>query len=295
MKKYITLMFFLAAFGIGKAQLPEFSLHVKLFINNDSARTVIFGYDPKASDSMVYGKETWFSNEFSGGEQVYPSSQPGDLDFRMAGYYINRPELYEDGNDGGPIDIRKKPALDSFTLKYEMDLAVVPGTTNAKLEWNPQAIPAIINRITLASYHFPDSLRLDLKKTSSFVLPLADSGTDLYSSMILTLYYNTVEIVRAGVTSPSNISSDALTLYPNPMDSRSKLHFIMNTDSRITLSVYDITGRKVFERMTDATAGDNIIDLSKNDLSSHSGVYLIRMTGTESGKPFEKSSTIIVR
>jgi len=295
MKKYVTLLVFLAAFGVGKAQVPEFSLHVELFINNDSARTVIFGYDPTASDSMVYLKETWFSAEFPpAGEQLLPPPfSTDDLDFRMTGNYINRPELEIDGSDGGPIDIRKKPALDSFTLKYEIDLQIVPGTTNAKLEWNAQAIPAIINRITLASYHFPDSLRLDMKNTSSFILPLIDSG-GLYSSMILTLYYNTVEIVKAGVNPAATSSPDELTLYPNPLDSRSKLHFIMNEDSRVTLSAYDITGKKVFERMIGAVSGENTIDLGRNDLSSHPGVYLFRLTGIENGKPFEKSSTIIV-
>jgi hypothetical protein len=294
MKKYIALLVFFTAFGNSNAQLPEFSLHVKLFINNDSARTVIFGYDPKASDSMLYRKEAWFSDEFPGGEQVYPSAQTGDLDFRMAGFYINRPELFEEGNDGGPIDIRKKPVLDSFTLKYEIDLQVVPGTTNARIEWNPQPIPAIINRITLASYHFPDSLRLDMKKTSSFVLPLADSGEDLYSSMILTLYYNKVNLENASVNSTAQ-SSDELMLYPNPMDSHSKLHFMMNDNSRLTLSAYDITGKKIFSRSVDAVVGENTLDLDKNDFFTRSGVYLIRLAGIKDAHTFERSNTIIVR
>lgn len=285
MKKLIVLFVLFAGISASHAQLPEFSLHVKLFVNNDFAKTVIFGYDTAASDAMVYKKESWFSDEFSGGEQEYPPGQPGDLDFRMFGAYIERPEL----QDGGPIDIRKKPALDSFTLKYGIKLIVVHGTTNAKIVWNPDFIPPIIKHITLASYKFPSKIRLDMKNVSEFVIPLKDSGEELYSNMILTLYYN------KEIDPPLNVvSAMALKdffLYPNPMDSRSKLHFTINGDSRLSLSVYDITGKKIYERFINAQEGNNAIDLSKNDFSSHPGVYLIRLNGDR----FEKSSTIIVR
>src|SRR2546430_417678 len=197
MKTLFVLSLSLVLCSICNAQLPEFSLHVKLFINNDSARTVIFGYDPAASDSMVYRRETWFSDEFYGGEQLYPPSQTGDLDFRMSGYYVDRPELGIAGSDGGPIDIRKKPALDSFTLKYGIEFHPIHGTTNARIQWDPQAIPAIIKHITVASNFFPHTIRFDMKTISSFVFPLKDSGEDLYANMIVTLYYNKEEIERA--------------------------------------------------------------------------------------------------
>lgn len=295
MKKYITLLIILTVSVTAKAQLPEFGLHAKLFVNNDSARTVVFGYDPAASDSMVYGKETWFSNEFPGGEQKYPGAQIGDLDFRMTGNYINRPELEDIVGNGGPIDIRKKPALDSFILKYEIDLQVVHGTTNARMEWNPQLIPAKINRITLASYHFPHKFRLDMKSVSSFVFPLKDSGEDLYSSMILTLYYNTTEIEKAAVKSVPGGSPQELTCFPNPMDSRSKLHFMTSADNRIMLSAYDVTGKKVLERLVNAVAGENTVELGTNAFSLHPGVYWVRLSGIQGGQIFEKSGTIIVR
>jgi hypothetical protein len=208
----------------------------------------------------------------------------------MTGYYINRPELL----GGGPIDIRKKSSLDSFLLKYEMDLQVVPGTTNARIQWDPQTIPAKINRITLASYHFPHTIRLDMKSQSSFVFPLKDSGADLYSAMILTLYYNKVELEKAAVNSSAGIP-DEMTLYPNPMDSRSNLHFMLNEDSRITLSVYDITGRKVYAEIINGVHGENTIPFTKADFSSHSGVYLIRLSGNQGSHSFESSNTIIVR
>ena len=285
MKKLFTLAIVFAAVSVGHAQLPEFSLHVKLFINNNFAKTVIFGYDTAASDAMVYKKESWFSDEFTGGEQVYPPAQTGDLDFRMFGAYIERPEL----QDGGPIDIRKKPALDSFILKYGIKLIVVHGTTNAKIVWNPDLIPPIIKHITLASYKFPSKIRLDMKNVSEFVIPLKDSGEELYSNMILTLYYN--KEIDPPLNVVSGVAINDFFLYPNPMDSRSKLHFTINEDSRLSLSVYDITGKKIYERFMNAHEGDNAVDLSKNDFSFHSGVYLIRLNGER----FEKSSTLIVR
>ena len=294
MKKLFVLLVLLAATTTSNATVPEFSLHVKLFINSDSARTVIFGYDPSASDSMIYGKEIWFSNEFPGGEQLYPPAQAGDLDFRMSGFYIDRPELGIEGSDGGPIDIRKKPTLDSFTLAYGIEFHPVPGTTNARMDWNPQDIPAIIKHITLASYHFPHSIRLDMVNTSSFVFPLADSGEDLYSNMILTLYYNQVDLEVAAVHQ-TNISSEDVVVYPNPMDTRLNLRFMLMENSRVTLSVYDVTGKKVLERTINGFAGENDVDLLRNDLSSHAGVYLIRLSGVEGSNSFERSATIVVR
>jgi len=292
MKKYLTLLILLSSFGIAGAQLPEFSLHVKLFINNDSARTVIFGYDPAASDSMVYGKEKWFSNEFYGGEQLYPPGQTGDLDFRMSGFYVNRPELGLDGSDGGPIDIRKKPTLDSFALQYGLEFHPVPGTTNAKMEWNPQLIPASIRHLTLASSYFPHVVRLDMKTGGSFVFPLKDSGEDLYSNMILTLYYNE-DIPPLGVSSSNALQS--ISIFPNPLDSRSKLHFVLNENCKVTLSAFDVVGAKVFEKSINAFSGENEIELSKSDFSTHAGAYLLRLSGIQNGEAYMKTQTVIVR
>ena len=289
MKKLFVFIVLITGISVAQAQLPEFSLHVKLFVNNDSARTIIFGYDPAASDSMVYKRESWFSDEFTGGEQLYPFGQSGDLDFRMSGFYVNRPELGIDGSNGGPIDIRMKPNLDSFNLKYGLECVVVHGTKNARIEWNPQLIPPIIKHVTLASYHFPSKIRLDMKTASNFVIPLIDSGEDLYSNMILTIYYN--EEIQSGVNAVASTPIEDLLFYPNPLDSRSKLHFTMIEDKKLTLSAYDITGKKIFQRNIIATTGTNDVDLNKNDFASHSGVYLIRL----SGDGFEKSATIIVR
>ncbi len=292
MKKLFISFALLSAFSICKATVPEFSLHVKLFIKNDSARTVIFGYDPIASDSMIYKRENWFSDEFYGGEQLYPPGQTGDLDFRMSGYYVNRPELGIDGSDGGPIDISKKPTVDRFTRQFGIEFHPVPGTTIARMDWDPQSIPAIIKHITLASFHFPHTLRLDMKNTGSFVFPLKDSGEDLYSNMILTLYYNE-DIPIDGVADLN--TPEAIAIYPNPMNARSRLHFTMNEDCNIALSAYDVTGKKIFERKVNAFAGDNTIDLAKNDFSSHPGVYLIRLSGIEGSNIISKSQTLIVR
>lgn len=289
MKKFIVFFVLLAAFSTSKSQTPEFSLHAKLYVNNVLVKTVIFGYDPSASDSMLYRKEPWFSDEFTGGEQLYPPGQSGDLDFRMSGFYVGRPELGLDGSDGGPIDIRNKPARDTFSLKYGIECNLVHGTTNAKIVWNPDFIPPIVKHITLASYKFPSKIRLDMKNVSEFVIPLIDSGDELYSNMILTLYYN--KEIDPPLNAVSSVTLNDFFLYPNPMDSRSKLHFMMSEDCRLTLAIYDITGKKVYDRFFNALEGENIVDLSKNDFSAHPGVYLIRLNGDG----FEKSSTVIVR
>jgi len=295
MKKFFFSIILLAAwYCSGYAQLPEFSLHVKLFVNDDSARTVIFGYDPSASDSMLYGKETWFSAEFPpSGEQPEPPAFGDDFDFRMSGFYVNRPELGVDGSDGGPIDIRKKPSDNSFTLDYGIRCHVLAGTTNARMEWSPQSIPAIIKHITLSSSYFPHTIRLDMKSVASFVIPLKDSGEDIYSNIILRIYYNK-EIDQTGVPSDPSLLSENLVCYPNPFDSRSTLQFFVKEECDLTLSGYDITGSKAFERSIHAFAGENNVDIGKDDLSMHTGMYFLRLTGNQAGKPFAKYSSILV-
>jgi hypothetical protein len=134
-----------------------------------------------------------------------------------------------------------------------------------------------------------------MKSASSFVFPLTDSGADLYSNMILTLYYNTTELEKAAVGSAGSNVDQSLSFIPNPLDNRSKLHFFVSESGRYTLSAYDITGKKVFERVANAIGGENIIELQRNDFSAHSGLYLIHLTGTEAGRSFTRSNTIIVR
>jgi hypothetical protein len=284
-KLFLSFFLMVPAFASGNAQVPEFALKVKFFrdVATTSNKTIAFGFDANASDTLE-GPQKWLPD--LGGEQLAPPAG-FDWDFRLTGNFIGR---ISDLQGGSYVDIRKKPNDMGFILLFEMDM-IENDFTKARIEWDNSSIPAKIKHIMIASNQDPFHPRLDMKNTSSFDFPSRDS-IQYYGSMVVKLYYNQEP---ADVRSQVNISSDEFTLYPNPMDSRSKLHFFAKDDSRMTLSAYDVTGRKVFERMISAHAGENTIDLGRDDISAHSGVYLIRLSGIEGGKSFEKSTTIIVR
>ncbi|MFI5263632.1 MAG: T9SS type A sorting domain-containing protein [Candidatus Kapaibacterium sp.] len=292
MKKLLLIFALIAfVFSNANAQIPEFGLRVKFFRDTATSpnKTIAFGYDPTAADTLEdNGKKPpnykWYPD--LGGEQDAP---PGglDWDFRLSGAFIGR---YSDLPSGSLVDIRKKPTGPSFRLQFEIDM-IENDLTNVHLEWDNTSIPAIVKHILLASNQDTLHPRLDMKTTSSFSFSRRDS-IEHYGSMILTLYYNSDP---ADVAVSALLTSEQLSIYPNPMDSRSKLHFFATADSRLTLSAYDITGKKVFERRIDALAGDNDVAIGTEDLSSRTGVYLFRLTGNMSGKPFTRSANGIVR
>jgi hypothetical protein len=285
MKKLIIASLYLSLWIAGNLFAQEFSLPVSIYVDSNAVipnRTVVFGYDPTALDALEGQK--WFP-EYGGEQGLAPAS--GDFDFRLSGEFINRSS---DLPDGSYVDIRKKPDTISFTLQYEIDM-LVSLATNAKIKWNSASIPSIIQHITLSSALTPNKIRLDMKTTDSLVFPIRDS-ISYYRSMILTLYYNR-DLQNA--VSESSSHRSGFSVYPNPIDSYSKLHFYLNEGSHIELSIFDVIGKKVFDKTVDALAGENTIELSKNEFSSHPGIYLLRFSGLEKGSSFVKTQTLIVR
>ena len=60
--------------------------------------------------------------------------------------------------------------------------------------------------------------------------------------------------------------------YPNPFNPSTKINFSIPVDSKVNISVYDITGKKVTEIINkEMNAGYHTVDFSANELSS--GVY----------------------
>ena len=280
-----TLALFFAVFGIADAQVPEFGLKVKFFRENATVpnKTVAFGFDATASDTLE-GSQKWFP-ELSGEQFAPPAGF--DWDFRMAGTWIAR---YSDLQTGSYVDIRKKPNDTSFMLLFELDM-IENDFTTAHIEWDNLSIPSKITHIILESYHPPFVPRLDMKNTSSFAFSSRDS-IQFYGSMLIKVYYNQEP---AAVKDRYGNSPDKFTLYPNPMDSKSKMHFISNKDSRLIISAYDIAGRKMLERTVDAQTGENEFEFNRGDFAAHSGIYLIRFHEVGSGKQLDRYTTLIVR
>ena len=283
MKKVVLFSAVLMIFAINSAIAQEFKLKV-LVQANGLSRNLAFGYDPNASDSMT---------DVQWNEMMLPSGgAPGDFDARMTSSVTKRTYLTSEGNDGGYTDIRHKPARDSFQLQFELNNNGYNLGVPTTLYWDNTVIPAIIKHIYLSPETDPDEkIRLDMKQENQFTIPSRFDSASKYTPMLITILYNQ-EIM--GVRSQNTASND-LTIFPNPMDSRSSLHFIISDEARLTLSAYDITGKKVFERKVNAIMGENTIELGKNDFAAHSGIYLLRLTGMENADPFGKTATIIVQ
>jgi hypothetical protein len=247
MKKVIVLL--LLCIGL-QVRAQEFSLHLQYFVNGSATpnRTVVFGFDPTASDSLTDGVK-WLSEEFAGGEQEYPSDPFGDIDCRWGGQVINRPYL----GSGGPIDIRRKPTGDHFQLPYELDLRAI-GASSVRIAWNKSLIPASINHIFMSSGVFPTRIRLDLKEQSEFILPVKDSS-GLYDRMIFTILYNQDNL---GVPAINSENSE-IVISPSIIASTTPMTLWLNEDKTVAIKIMDVMGRKISETIMDVHSGSNTI------------------------------------
>ena len=63
--------------------------------------------------------------------------------------------------------------------------------------------------------------------------------------------------------------------YPNPVQSRTTIEFLLGDDSEVDLSIFDITGKKILTPVRKHyQAGEYQVEISVNDLNS--GIYFYR-------------------
>jgi len=265
-----------------QAKAQEFSLHIGYFVDGAATpnRTVIFGFDPTASDSLTDGAK-WFDSEFAGGEQEYPSDPFGDIDCRWGGQVINRPYL----GTGGPIDIRRRPAGESFQLQFELDIKYF-GATSVKLSWNKSQIPSIIKHIFLSSGVFPNRPRLDLTTQSEFNLPIKDSS-GLYDRMVFTILYNR-DILAVGT---ANTIGNEVQLYPSVLSASSSLSAWLDKNIDVTVTLKNVLGQPVFTNSISGHNGSNI--LSHSSLGLSNGIYVAEVTDSHTGEMLARQKLII--
>jgi hypothetical protein len=85
-------------------------------------------------------------------------------------------------------------------------------------------------------------------------------------------YSNTIEV---DVTTPLtfNLSQN----YPNPFNPTTKINYSIPSDSKVTISIYSITGEVVAELVNDfVAAGSYSVDFDGSNLAS--GMYIYKMT-----------------
>lgn len=83
------------------------------------------------------------------------------------------------------------------------------------------------------------------------------------------------------------------SIYPNPFNQSTQIKFTLSQQATVTLSVYNVTGQKVYE-LTEAglVSGTHEIDFDASDLSSGMYVYTINATGLN-GQNFIDSKKMI--
>lgn len=111
--------------------------------------------------------------------------------------------------------------------------------------------------------------------TNGFVLNYnPEFGNPFQGSKSTTLHANSNEGKNGGNTSPLNLPAEySITQnYPNPFNPSTKIDFSLPVDSKVTLKVYDISGKEIAVLVnSQMTAGIHTVDFNASGLSS--GVY----------------------
>jgi hypothetical protein len=97
-----------------------------------------------------------------------------------------------------------------------------------------------------------------------------------------------IELSIEGSLSPNNYS---LSIYPNPFNPTAKISFFIPQFRSATITVYDITGRRLETLInTNLNPGNHSLDWNASNYPS--GVYFIRM---DSGEFTQKQKMVLVK
>jgi hypothetical protein len=102
-------------------------------------------------------------------------------------------------------------------------------------------------------------------------------------------YHNLNSIVEIGVPNKFDISQN----YPNPFNPTTKIDFNLPYDSKVSMKLYDISGREVMTLVNETkTAGYYTVLMNGNNLSS--GMYLYRIIAEGNGQNFVSAKKLIL-
>lgn len=126
------------------------------------------------------------------------------------------------------------------------------------------------------SYSFIDA-DLGITQTLYYRLRQIDyNGTAVYTS-----------IINVELTKP--ISFNLAQNYPNPFNPSTTINFSLPVDAKVTVKVYNILGKEVFQVINDnLKAGNHIYPISFENISSGVYIYTIEANGID-GKTFKNS------
>ena len=112
------------------------------------------------------------------------------------------------------------------------------------------------------------------------VQSICGSGNSNYASPIRQINYTASGKTNPNIPDPfdaENIASlSNFTVYPNPAKSQVNLNFVSNIeDSNVTISIFDIVGKQIFEQTQTSFLGSNQANLNISDLQE--GCYFIQI------------------
>lgn len=87
---------------------------------------------------------------------------------------------------------------------------------------------------------------------------------------------------NVGVTNLDLATRLNFNVYPNPFTQSTRVIFDLNNNQPVTIEVYDMLGRKVYNKdLGEVVAGSVVVDLDENNFSAKAAAYLIRVTTAE--------------
>jgi hypothetical protein len=239
----------------------------------DTRNNRAIGYDSSATD----GIDQLF------GEMSYP----GGLGFG-ADFFFKIPD-----GDETAIDIRHKPATDSFSIDFKMYMSV--DSAFGSIYWNPSQIPASVTGIWIRPYYSQTPI-MDMKNNRIFTFS-NDSLLTWGNFLIVTVFHNMQPhyIPLAGVDNiPANSGGliASASVFPNPMPKGGALDLTLNEPAYVSISGYDAAGREVLRIERSVSSGENTIDLS--GLANARGAIFLRVDA-ESGTRSEVKNIVVMK
>lgn len=117
---------------------------------------------------------------------------------------------------------------------------------------------------------------------------MAQDGVQLVFELTVSpdennFYIDDINIGEWLVSTDDTEVVNTLELYPNPAKDFAQLDFTLNRSSAMTISIFDLTGKKVKSlTSTDYATGPNSVRINTSDLSS--GAYILHLQGDEINK-----------
>jgi hypothetical protein len=239
----------------------------------DTRANRAIGYDSLATD----GIDAFF------GEMSYP----GGLGFG-ADFFFKIPD-----GDETMIDIRNKPATDSFSIDYKMYMSV--DSAIGSIYWDPSKIPAAVTGIWIRPYYSQTPI-MDMKNNRIFTFS-NDSLLTWGNFLVVTVFHNMQPqyIPLAGVEDAATNSGGLIasaSVFPNPMPKAGTLDLTLNEPAYVSISGYDAAGREVLRIARSVSSGENMIDLS--GLANARGAVFLRVDA-ESGTRSEVKNIVVMK